>query len=184
MSWLYTLVPHAYAVAINPVTPSGGIDPNSTANAAAILDSATSNIIDILFLIGGILAILYLLWAGIKYITAGGNMDQAKVARQSIINAVIGIIIMMAAFAIIRFAVSIGSTATKLDQAGTVPNQSTTGSAGNGTATNSSGTRSSTSSSTSSSTNSSGTTSGTSGTTGSDCPPDMVIGPDGECINP
>lgn len=160
MTWFLDFVPRVYAVAINPVTPAGGIDPNATANAAGLLDAATSNIIDILFLIGGILAIIYLLWAGVKYITAGGNMDQAKVARQSIINAVIGIVIMMAAFAIIRFAVSVGNTATKIDKPGAIPNQG-----GSGTV-NSSGTTSATnSSSTNSSTNSSGT-GGTQSTTG------------------
>ena len=76
--------------------------------------TGTGGIIDTVFgvflLIAGVLAVFYLVWAGIQYITAGGSPDKAKAARQGIINAIIGIVVIVAAFFIVRFAVSIGNT--------------------------------------------------------------------------
>lgn len=49
----------------------------------------------------GILAFVYLVYAGILYITANGNDEQAKKGQKGIINAVIGIIIVVLAGTII-----------------------------------------------------------------------------------
>jgi hypothetical protein len=75
-------------------------------NAVGVVNNLAGSVINIVFLIAGILAVLYLLWSGIQYITAGGNPDKVKAARQGIINAVIGIVVIMAAFFIIRIATS------------------------------------------------------------------------------
>lgn len=69
--------------------------------------------INIILLIAGVLAVLFLLWSGLKYITSAGDPEKAKSARAGIINAVIGIVIVVAAFYIVRFAVSIGNTAVE-----------------------------------------------------------------------
>lgn len=55
--------------------------------------------------IAGLLAIVYLIWAGIQYITgAGGGADAAK---KQIINALIGIIIIVLAYAIVNAATAL-----------------------------------------------------------------------------
>lgn len=56
----------------------------------------------------GIIAFIYLVMYGIKYITSGGDAGKATEARNGIINAIIGIIVIVLAFFIIRFAVSVG----------------------------------------------------------------------------
>jgi arginine exporter protein ArgO len=61
-----------------------------------------------LLLISGVLAVIFLLFAGIRYITAAGDPIKAKAARGAIINVVIGVIIIIAAFSIIKFAVGVG----------------------------------------------------------------------------
>ncbi|MCC2631724.1 MAG: Type secretion system pilin, partial [Patescibacteria group bacterium] len=75
--------------------------------------------INILLVLAGVLAVLFLIYSGFLYITAGGSADKAKAARGGIINAVIGIIIIMASFFIVRFAVGIGNSAQNADGAGT-----------------------------------------------------------------
>lgn len=79
---------------------------SGTSNTNSAINNLATQIVNIVFLIAGVLAVLYLLWSGIQYITAGGNADKVKAARQGIINAVIGIIVIMAAFFIIRLATS------------------------------------------------------------------------------
>jgi hypothetical protein len=60
-------------------------------------------------MIGGALAVIYLIWAGIQYIQAGGDASKAKAARTSIINAIIGVVVILSAYTIIRFASSIAN---------------------------------------------------------------------------
>ena len=105
MSLLSPFVGHAHAaLSIKPTgTPSAtGASPETTIN----------NIYDIIFrdltLLAGVLAVLYLIWYGIQYITSAGSPEKVKTARTGIINSIIGIIIIVVAYTIIKLAVGIG----------------------------------------------------------------------------
>jgi hypothetical protein len=76
------------------------------------------NVLQFLTLLAGIIAIFYLIWAGIQYITAGGDDDKAKKARAGIFNAVIGIVVIIFAYAIIVYVSSIAGTANGFLQGG------------------------------------------------------------------
>ncbi|RLC37275.1 hypothetical protein DRH29_02530 [candidate division Kazan bacterium] len=68
-------------------------------------DNILYGIANWLLVIAGALAIIYLIWAGIQYITGvGGGADAAK---KQIINAVIGIIIIVLAYAIVTAVISL-----------------------------------------------------------------------------
>jgi len=97
----------AQVVAIKPAPVSGTVDSNS---AEKVITSFGNSVFDLILLVGGILAVLYVMWAGVQYITAGGSAEKTKAARAGIINGVIGVIIIMAAFFIINIAVSIGNS--------------------------------------------------------------------------
>jgi hypothetical protein len=91
------------------LNPSGSADfqsgsTNFTDQFKALANSAISTIL----LIAGVLAVIFLIWSGIQYITSAGNPEKAKTARAGIINAIIGIIVIVGAYFIIRFAVGIG----------------------------------------------------------------------------
>ncbi|MDL1953413.1 hypothetical protein FBR07_04530 [Candidatus Uhrbacteria bacterium UHB] len=51
----------------------------------------------------GIILLVLVLYAGFLWMTAGGNEDQVKKAKQYITNSVIGLIVIVAAFAISNF---------------------------------------------------------------------------------
>jgi len=57
-------------------------------------------VITIILFITGAAAIIYLLISGVQYVTAGGDDEKAATARKGIINAIIGIIIVAAAWLI------------------------------------------------------------------------------------
>lgn len=88
-----------FAFNFNPRTARGTLDIASLANS----------VLRFILLIAGIVAVFVLIWNGWKYLTAGGDTKKTQEARQGIINAVIGIIIIMAAFLIVGFAVGLGS---------------------------------------------------------------------------
>lgn len=72
----------------------------STANLT--LEELVAIIINIILYLAGVLALIFLIYDGILYITSGGNADQAKKAQQGLINAIIGIIIIVLSLVIIR----------------------------------------------------------------------------------
>lgn len=54
----------------------------------------------------GIILLLIILYAGFLWMTAGGNSDQVEKAKKLMINAVIGLVIMLAAYAISNFVIT------------------------------------------------------------------------------
>lgn len=79
---------------------SGFFKPICPINGTYTLSQLIDTIITYLLYIAGALAVIYLLYAGILYITAGGDEAKATKARTGIVNAVIGIIIIVLAFVI------------------------------------------------------------------------------------
>lgn len=67
------------------------------------LEIIIQSIINLVLLIAGIIALVYLVFSGISYITAGGDAEKATSARTGIVNAVIGIAVIIAALAIFNF---------------------------------------------------------------------------------
>lgn len=61
----------------------------------------------------GIIFIIYIIWAGIMYMTAAGDDTKVKKAKQMISQSVIGIIIMVGAYAISNFVITQLTTAVK-----------------------------------------------------------------------
>lgn len=95
---------------------NNAIDYTSLARSLAIPVAQTTNFtlanlvalfIGVLLYIAGALAVIYLIYAGILYITAGGNPEQAKRAQVAIISAVIGIVVIGLSFVIFRMAINL-----------------------------------------------------------------------------
>ena len=68
-----------------------------------------SSIINVALALIGIVAVIYLIWGGITYITAGGDAEKAGKGRIAITNAIIGIIIIIAALVIYNAVLSAGT---------------------------------------------------------------------------
>lgn len=60
-------------------------------------------VIEMLIRIAAFAAIVFVVWGGIKYIMSKGDPNNTKVAQQTIINALVGLVISVAATAIITF---------------------------------------------------------------------------------
>lgn len=62
-----------------------------------------SQILGIILYVAGGLAVFYLIYGGIMYVTAGGDQEKATQARTAIVNAIIGIIIIALALTIVTW---------------------------------------------------------------------------------
>jgi succinate dehydrogenase/fumarate reductase cytochrome b subunit len=85
----------------NKALPSGlGGKGATTESGGSIVGSLISSIVGVIFIFGFCLALLYLLLGGIQWITSGGDKAGLEGARNKITNAIIGLVILGASWAI------------------------------------------------------------------------------------
>lgn len=77
--------------------PATEIDWQKTSGYVAVA------VLEILLRIGALVAVGYVIYGGFKFITSQGEPENAKNARSTIINAVIGLVITIAAASIVSF---------------------------------------------------------------------------------
>ncbi|MBT5338507.1 hypothetical protein HN858_02810 [Candidatus Falkowbacteria bacterium] len=70
------------------------------------------NIVKIVLTLLGVIVLVIIVYAGFLWMTAGGNEDQVKKAKQWLINAIIGLALVLSAYAISSFVVTNLSSAT------------------------------------------------------------------------
>ena len=63
-------------------------------------------ITDTILYIVGIIAVIMLIWGGIRYVVSGGDSKKVTDAKNTILYAIIGLIISFLAYAIVRFVVN------------------------------------------------------------------------------
>lgn len=60
----------------------------------------------------GVIAVIIVIWAGFKWMTSGGRDDKVTDAKKTLINLVIGLVIMFTAYSVINFVIKSISNAT------------------------------------------------------------------------
>jgi hypothetical protein len=111
--WLSGL---AFAATPTPLIPGTGgritqLTPCSTNTAAGedVVNCSLNNLLTrgetIFFSLVGGLAVILLIWAGIQYIQSMGNPDAVKAARQRIVNILIAVILLVAAYFVLNLIV-------------------------------------------------------------------------------
>lgn len=109
-----------YAVDIREGLCDGAnLDANSTAscepgdvgNAGSTATTLISDIINIFSFIVGVVAVIMIIVAGFRYITSGGNDSSVAGAKNTILYAIIGLIIVALAQFIVKFVLERATTA-------------------------------------------------------------------------
>lgn len=83
------------------------IDPKEETKTASGVINA---VIGWVLLLVGAIAVLFLVWGGIKYVTSAGNKDKAESAKQTITYAVIGLIVVILAEVIVSLVTGTGTS--------------------------------------------------------------------------
>jgi ABC-type Fe3+ transport system permease subunit len=78
--------------------------PSSVPAGPSVQDLA-KNAINALIFIAGIACVIVIIIGGFMYIVSAGNPDRTKTAKDAILYAIIGLIISLAAFAIVNFVI-------------------------------------------------------------------------------
>jgi hypothetical protein len=96
LSPVVVLAATAPSLETNPV---GGLPTGTGVNEATGLIGVISTVVRFLLGFLGVVIFLLFLWAGVQYATAGGDEGKTQTATKTMINAVIGLIIVFIAFA-------------------------------------------------------------------------------------
>lgn len=94
--------------------PSGGLQDLQTASGnqiptAGVTGNTRADVIDLIarivqwaLYLSGAVAVLFVIVGGYRYLTAGGNEETATKARKSVVNALIGLVIIILAYVIVN----------------------------------------------------------------------------------
>jgi len=96
LTFVVALAPVALAQFTTPSAGGTGL-PNDTSVSGFIL-----KIINIALAVAGLIAVLFLIIGGFRYITSAGNEETAEQAKKIITNAIIGIVVIILSFVIVR----------------------------------------------------------------------------------
>lgn len=91
--------------AVNNAFAQGFFDQGSAPGVAAQGDLGTNITTIINYFLGllGLVAVAFLIYAGVLMVTAGGNDEQVTKARKVIMYAVVGIVIILLSYTIVTF---------------------------------------------------------------------------------
>jgi len=95
-----TLLASAVSFAAN--TPIN-LAPPTGAETNVSIEKIPQFIITLLFVLGIVIALAFLIYGGIKWIISGGDKANVDAARKHIVAAIIGLVIVVSAFIILNF---------------------------------------------------------------------------------
>jgi hypothetical protein len=78
--------------------PTAGVTGNTRADIIALI----AKIIEWALYLSGAVAVVFIIIGGYRYMTAGGNEETATKARKAVVNALIGLVIIILAYVIVN----------------------------------------------------------------------------------
>lgn len=90
----------------------GGTDCTKTSTSAEGLYTLAAKVVNVFSIIVGIIAVIMIIFGGFKYITSGGDSGNVSGAKNTLIYAIVGLIIVALAQFIVRFVLNTTYDAT------------------------------------------------------------------------
>ena len=82
--------------------PPGGLATGFSGSGNDTITEVIIRVVQIALALAGLIAILFLIIGGFRYVTAAGNEKAAESAKKTILNSIIGIIVIILAYVILR----------------------------------------------------------------------------------
>ena len=102
-----TLAQAASAESINAVAQNAGGGNFNLLSKFTLDGPFISAVITMLFIIAIIIALIYLIWGGIKWIMSGGDKSALQAAREHVIAAIVGLVVIFLAYFIVNFVLGV-----------------------------------------------------------------------------
>jgi amino acid transporter len=108
ISFLAVLPQMGVVYAGNALCPTGGDFANLPGCGGAQIDATiVGKIVTILLILAVVLCLFFLIWGGIRWIISGGEKAKVDAARQTIIAAIVGLVIALLAYFILNLVVTV-----------------------------------------------------------------------------
>jgi ABC-type Fe3+ transport system permease subunit len=93
---------------------TSGTNATGQQSAAAGADVGTiiKNVVNALLYVIGALSVIMLIWGGIRYTTSAGNQNSVTAAKNTILYAIIGLVVAVFAYAIVIWVIDFGGSGT------------------------------------------------------------------------
>lgn len=91
------------AVTYNLLTLMAQVDASKAGLPQANPDAVLTGVLNLVYMITGVVAVIALIVAGFMYVASNGNAETVKKAKNGIIYSIIGLIIVASAFTITHF---------------------------------------------------------------------------------
>ena len=105
---VFALTPVAFAESVNPVDSiQKGVDASggSSTKGSDGLKGSLKNIVDILLFILGAIAVIMVVVGGLRYVLSGGDSNQITAAKNTILYAIVGVVVAILAYAIVHWVI-------------------------------------------------------------------------------
>lgn len=94
---------NAFAAGNGLSNVQSGVTKTSDAAGGLTMQQVITTVIGTMLFIVGLLAVVMLIYGGIRYVTSHGDKAQVTAAKETIMYAVVGLVVAIAAFAVIQW---------------------------------------------------------------------------------
>lgn len=94
---------NAFAAGNGLTNVQSGVTTTKDAAGGLSMQTVISTVIGTMLFIVGLLAVVMLIYGGIRYVTSHGDKAQVTAAKETIMYAVVGLVVAIAAFAVIQW---------------------------------------------------------------------------------
>lgn len=98
--------------ATNASSSNGGVDCDPNAVSGGSIGKAAQSLVNVFSIIVGVVAIVMIIYGGFRYITSGGDSGRVGNAKNSLIYAIVGLVIVALAQLIVHFVLGQTSSIT------------------------------------------------------------------------
>lgn len=109
---------NAAASGIAVATGGSGINCGQGSGISQGIGSIAKTVVNIFSIVVGVISVIMIIYAGFRYVTSGGDSNSVTSARNTLIYAVVGLIIVAISQLIVHYVLNTGAAI----QAGTTPN--------------------------------------------------------------
>lgn len=100
------LVPQTFAQGIHITTCAGG-NFSALCLGASDLGKVIVNGVNLLFVVAALLALVFLIIGGVKWLTSQGEKEGVNKARETIVAAIVGLVIIFLSYLIVNFVLNL-----------------------------------------------------------------------------
>ncbi|MFH0814958.1 MAG: hypothetical protein V1902_02700 [Candidatus Falkowbacteria bacterium] len=106
LAMMFIVAQYCFAVDLSTNLGAAGVEMGDTSTTGTELPAKIGAVLKIVIGILGIILAILIVYAGVQWMTAGGDPGAVKKAREHIVNGVIGLIICLLAYALTQFIVT------------------------------------------------------------------------------